>query len=146
MTEADSNDRRPALRWLFAMCQDLDAVREFYTDAVGLQELSFRNDEDWGWLHYDCGGVAMTFNRAEADMPAREGFAWQPGGGTGEMPEVSWGIEIPEDDFEATVERVKNTGAPCQTDAPEWRQESYWGFTVKDPAGNTVELYTTPSE
>ncbi len=32
------------------------------------------------------------------------------------------------------------------TKAPTWRQASYWGFTVLDPAGNTVEIYCAVKE
>jgi len=29
---------------------------------------------------------------------------------------------------------------------PEWRVDNYWGLTVKDPMGNTVEVYTIPKQ
>jgi hypothetical protein len=32
------------------------------------------------------------------------------------------------------------------SDTPTWRQASYWGWTVRDPAGNTVEVYWHPKE
>ena len=32
------------------------------------------------------------------------------------------------------------------TDAPTWRQDSYWGWSIKDPMGQTVEVYSSPAQ
>jgi hypothetical protein len=50
---------------------------------------------------------------------------------------------VQEQDFRATVGRLKKGLYKSLTPNPTWRQQSYWGFTVLDPMGNTVEVYCT---
>jgi len=65
-------------------------------------------------------------------------------GGTLEV--TSWSVEIREEDFGKTVERLRAAGVRAFNDEPEWRIDSYWGYTVLDPNGVTVEVYTIPKE
>jgi len=44
------------------------------------------------------------------------------------------------------IEKIKLEGIPVFQGKPEFRQDAYWGFSVKDPMGNTVELYYMPKK
>ena len=134
------------IRFLYIMCNDVAAMRHFYTDLIGLKEVAFKDDEEWGWLAYQCEGFQMMFMRAEKKLPVIEEWTWQPGYGGGPREGTSWGIEIPDEMFSTVVDRLRDAGVKALTDKPQWRQESYWGFSVMDPMGNTVEVYTEPKE
>jgi catechol 2,3-dioxygenase-like lactoylglutathione lyase family enzyme len=121
-------------------------MRHFYSDLLGMKEVSYMNDEGFGWINYKCEGFEFMFFRAMNPMPVIEEWTWQPGYDGAEHNAISWAINIPEADFAATVERLKADGVKQFKDKPEWRQDSYWGFSVMDPMGNTVEVYTMPKE
>jgi hypothetical protein len=42
--------------------------------------------------------------------------------------------------FRDAVGRVKAAGCATFQPVPEWRRDCYWGHSVKDPMGNTVEM------
>ena len=44
------------------------------------------------------------------------------------------------------VELLKKSGAPTWSAKPMWQQDNYWCFPVRDPMGNTVEVFTIPEE
>jgi len=134
------------IRYLFVMVNDVDAMKKFYTDLVGMQEISYRNEEDWAWLVYQSEGFQFMMFRSHEPMPVNEKWTWQPGYDGGEIDGISWSILVPEEDFADTVKRLKDAGVPEFQEKPEWRQDSYWGFAVKDPMGHTVEIWTTPKE
>jgi len=142
----DSGKRHAQMKFIYNMCNDLEAMRIFYTDLVGLEQGSFRNDEEWGWLVYRNEGFEMMFFRAEKEIPVQDEWASQPGYEGGSLEAVSWSICVTEESFPIVVERLKSAGARCLKERPEWRQDCYWGFSVMDPMGNTVELYTQPKE
>lgn len=134
------------LNYLYAYANDIEAMRKFYTELVGMNEGSYRNDEQWGWLTYKCGDFELMFFRFETPVPAETRWASQPGWDDGTIENVafvvSWSIFVPFDRFTETVKRLKDAGVVCYYPKPQWLQDSYWGFPVKDPMGNTVEIYT----
>lgn len=129
------------IRFIFNFCNDIDEIRRFYSELIGLEEVSYRNDEEWGWLVYQSEGFQFMWFRSDEKLPVIDGWAAQPGYSGGEFAITSWSIELPKEDFEKIIGRLKASGVKLFSMEPEWRQESYWGFTVMDPMGNTVELY-----
>ncbi len=129
------------IRFIFNFCNDIDEIRRFYSELIGLEEVSYRNDEEWGWIVYQSEGFQFMWFRSDEKLPIIDGWAAQPGYNGGEFAITSWSIELPKEDFEEIIGRLKASGAKLFSMEPEWRQESYWGFTVMDPMGNTVELY-----
>lgn len=134
------------IRFLFVMCNDIDEMRHFYTDLLQMKETSYMNEEDWGWLVYKCDGFEFMFFEGFDEMPVIEEWVWQPGWG-GDIEGTSWSIEYPEDLFAPVVAGIIDDGeVDLFNELPEWRQDSYWGLTIKDPMGNSVEIYFTPSD
>ena len=138
----------PRLRFLHAFCTDVDAMRRFYVEGVGLPLLNEMDQEAYGWLVVDAGGgTQLMFHRwDDGPLPTPPGWAWQPGDGEGDQPLPSQGMHVPEVDFATTVARLQAWGTPALGPTPTWRQDSYWGWTVRDPAGYVIELYTSPAE
>jgi len=135
------------IRFLFNVCNDIDAVRHFYTDILGMKEQAYMNDENFGYISYECeGGVYFMFFRADEKLPVLSEWACQPGWAGGTLETYSWGIEIPEEMFAGVYQKLKDEGAPLFKPEPEWRQESYWGLSVRDPMGNTIEVYAMPEQ
>jgi len=134
----------PKINFIYNSCNDLTAMREFYSNLIGMNETSYREGEQ-GWLVYDCGGFQFMVFPAGYELPVLTDWGMQPGweGGTLEVP--SWSVEVPEPDFAATVQLLIDAGVPCFSDVPRWCQDSYWSFPVRDPMGNTVEVYTMPA-
>jgi catechol 2,3-dioxygenase-like lactoylglutathione lyase family enzyme len=132
------------IRFVYNFCNDLGAMRRFYTDLLGLDEVAY--SEEHRYLCYRSEGFQFMFFRPDAEVPAREGWADQPGYDGGTTFVTSWSVEVPAGEFAATVARLREAGVACFAADPDWRVDSYWGFTVKDPMGNTVEVYATPKE
>lgn len=144
MTDNKKDPPRVNIRFLFAMCNDIDAMRKFYSELLGMQEVSYMNEEQFGWLCYQCEGFQFMFFRTHGKIPVIEEWTWQPGYNGGSYDAVSWAIEIPEEGFADCHKRLKDANLKAFSDKPEWRQDSYWGYTVMDPMGNSVEVYTSP--
>jgi hypothetical protein len=49
---------------------------------------------------------------------------------------------MPEAEFADCYLRLREAGVRAFNEKPEWRRNSYWGYSVMDPMGNTVEVYT----
>ncbi|MCA8916213.1 MAG: hypothetical protein KDB90_12455 [Planctomycetes bacterium] len=132
------------VRFLYSMCTDVKVMRDFYSDVLGMKELSYRDDENFGWVVYDTEGFQLMFFRWDTELPVGERWAWQPGDFREDgAPLMSYSIEYPEDDLHDVVARVREAGAVAATPKPTWRQMSYWGWTVRDPMGNTIELFSS---
>lgn len=145
-------ERSAGVRFLYVPAVDIVAMRRFYSELLGLEEIHFSQEE--GSLAYDCDGFQFTVyavagsqtaavpGRGRRDLfpPAGERrWATQPGWSGNTSPEISWSVELSEEAFGqaferlaavATVERLHPT--------PQW--VGYWSFPVRDPMGNTVEL------
>lgn len=132
------------VRFVYNFCNDLGEMRHFYTELLGLDEVGY--NEEHRYLCYQCGGFQLMFFRPDAAVEVLEGWADQPGYRGGTTFVTSWAVEVPEGEFAATVERLREAGVESRYADPEWCVDSYWGFYVKDPMGRTVEVYSTPKE
>jgi len=141
---AEDAARSVNIRFVYNFCNDLAAMRRFYTDLLGLPEAAY--SEEHRYLCYRSEGFQFMFFRPDAEVPPREGWADQPAYAGGTTFDTSWSIEIPEEKFAATMARLREAGVESFAAEPDWRVDSYWGLAVKDPMGNTVEVYATPKE
>lgn len=134
----------PRVRFLFNYAADLAAVRRFYTELVGMREKAF--DDEYGYLCYDSAGLDVMFFRARGPVAEAKGWAVQPGYDGGTVESFSFAVELAPADLDAAVARLRAAGVATVPAAPEWRQDSYLGLNVVDPAGTTVELFTVPAK
>lgn len=136
---------RAAVKFVYLYCRDLEAMRRFYADLLGLEQKGYRSDAAGGWLACDCGGFELAIMQAVdlADPPA--GWASQPGVPGGDTLSISWSVAVPEKDYPATITALQAAGTPALASQPRWVNASYWSFAVKDPAGNTVDVYCEPA-
>jgi len=146
MTEEKADGPKVKVGFIFIMCNDVGEIRHFYTDLLGMNEVAFFGDENFGYINYKCEGFEFMFFHTGTKMPVIDKWTWQPGYDGGEYHAISWAIAIPEKSFGDVVEKLKRENVKLFSDKPEWRQGSYWGFSVMDPMGNTVEVYTMPAE
>ncbi|HEY3321787.1 MAG TPA: VOC family protein [Planctomycetota bacterium] len=144
---AETTTPKVNIRFLYSYCNDLEATRRFYTECLGMQEQSYANDKEFGWINYKCDGLEYMFFRVDDQtLPMPQGFAAQPGGGGGARPVPSWSIQVPESAYEQTIGNLQMAGFPSNQRHPLWLQDSYWGYVVMDPAGNTVEVFCSPKQ
>lgn len=136
---------RARLRYLFHFANDVAAMRRFYVDLLGLPEQAFEDQPGFGWLCVDAGGFEAMWFRADTRIEPATTFAAQPGWAGGTREVTSLGVEIPAARFADVHRALVATGAPLFRPVPEWRQGSYWGLSVLDPMGMTVEVYAIPA-
>jgi catechol 2,3-dioxygenase-like lactoylglutathione lyase family enzyme len=136
----------PKIGYVFNMTNDIAATREFYVELLGMEEASFMDTPEMGWLALKGTGFQMMWFRADEVLPVLDRFTCQPGWMGGEIEATSWAVEIPEADFAATVGRLTEAGVRFFKPEPDWRQDSYWGVSVMDPMGITLEVFTLPAE
>jgi catechol 2,3-dioxygenase-like lactoylglutathione lyase family enzyme len=134
------------VRFVFNVCNDIAATRRFYVELLGMREGSYMDTPEFGWLAVQCEGFQMMWFRADEEQPVPKEFTMQPGWEGGTLEGTSWAVGIPEDKFPEVYEKLREAGAPMLRAEPEWRQDSYWGLSVLDPMGVTVEVYTSPKE
>lgn len=98
------------IKFIFSMCNDVEKMSEFYTKLLGMQEQAFMNDKEnkFGYLSYYCtGDVYLMFFSTETTAPQLTDWAWQPGYEGGNLMATSWAIEIPEEDYPATIKDLR---------------------------------------
>lgn len=131
-----------AFKFLFLMGNDLTQIQHFYKELL---EVPTTGTPEEGWIDLDLG-VHVIYFKSDYEIPVVKEWAWQPGyqGAGGNL--TSWSMEFTEDDFKEIYRRLKSAKAELLKEKPEWRRDSYWGLTVKDPMGNTIELYAVPAK
>ena len=133
----------PSVRFFYFYASDIEAMRAFYTDLIGLNEVFFQVGPEGG-LGYACDALQFTiFAAPELKPDLSDTWAMQPGWQGGTNKSMSWSIEATEETFAEIVKRVKKSDVNALYAVPQW--VGYWSFPVKDPMGNTVEV-TWPEE
>jgi len=142
----DEKTKKPMVKFFYIFANDVETMRNFYSGILGLEEVSYMNDPGFGWINYKMGDFEFMVFRTDKPIPVISEWQAQPGyeGGTGYLP--SWSIVIDNSCFESVVGKCKDAGLKIFQEKPEWRQDCYWGFTVADPMGNTVEIFTYQSK
>lgn len=148
MADEPGEKKAPAasVKFVYFHCNDIDAMRGFYTDLLGMDEASYRNDDEYAWLVYNCGSFQFMVFPADAEVPKLDGWGAQPGWPGGKLSTTSWSVEVSEEQYAATVARLQEADVPLYSEQPMWCQDCYWSFPVRDPMGNTVEVYTMLAE
>lgn len=126
---------------LFYWCNDIDKNRQFYTDVLGLEETSYRNDEKVGWLSYQVGNLALNFLRATQPLAVAQEWARQPGWAEGKLEVHSLVLQVSQADFDAIMARAQKEGVKVYDAEPRGEPSKYLQNFLMDPMGNTLELY-----
>jgi len=141
-------DQAPRVRvpFIYHICNDIEAIRHFYVDLLGMQQAAHMDTPEFGYLALECGSLQMMWFRGDEEQPPLDAFACQPGWAGGTLEVSSFSLLVPEDEFGGVFEKLRAAGTRMFKPVPEWRQDSYWGLSVLDPMGMTVEVYTAPKE
>ena len=114
---------------------DVDAAIGFYSDALGFKVEMHPGP---GFAMLSSGNLRLLLNTpgggggAGQSMP--DGRAPEPGG---------WNrIQVPVDDIEATVERLRGAGVRFRNDIVQGNGGKQ--ILAEDPSGNAVELFEAP--
>lgn len=135
--------QRAIVSTIFFWCNDVAAMRHFYTNLIGLEEI-YAGDEA---ISYKLGPLQMFFLKAKNTVPeqlewaVQPAFTWERQEGTAFVP--SWVVEVPPSAFETTLQRMESDGVKPYTD-PVVREDGHKQFFVMDPMGHTVEIYSAP--
>ena len=124
------------LHTVFRWCNNVDVMRGFYSDLLGLKETFYRNDAEHGWLTYQAG-TQIVFMRGTQPIDMVTGWAEQPGYAGGQTQVDSWLITFSKTDFESLKQRVENSNIEqLAGDGIDSSRQ----IIVRDPMGVTVEL------
>lgn len=130
---------------IFRWCNDVSAMRAFYTDLLGLSETFFRDDEH-GWLTYQIGAIQLVFTRSDTTIPTYQEFAQNPAYQGGSIKAESWVYKLPSDVFTAVVERLQTANVPTYWNTPKQTRDNHQQFYILDPMGYTIEIYAEFSQ
>lgn len=123
------------------ICKDIDAVRYFYSELIGLRENNFVKNSH---IDYSARGKTMIF--FEGDTLFKDLESYSEKFSNKSSGKYSWCIKIEKEKFSNVVTRLLNAGIKLLIDKRDWRQEGIWLFSVIDPAGNIVEIYSEHSK
>ena len=133
----------PGVKFIYLFCADLQKMRYFYTELLGLQEIYYDDDLN-GTVAYDCDGLQFTISVDPGAQSSTQGWARQPGWEGGREPSLSWSICLTENDYGEVIQKLQAAKVVAFHPQPQW--QGYWSFPVKDPMGNTVEVVLAPQE
>jgi catechol 2,3-dioxygenase-like lactoylglutathione lyase family enzyme len=125
------------LETVFEWCNDIAAMRRFYTDLLGLDETFFSADH--GWLRHRMGDFETAFMVSPEPIPVIDTWSVTPTLGEGVSYLASWLLEVEPDIYDAIFDRMQQAGIPM-VQGPE--NPSVRNFFVMDPMGKTIEVYT----
>lgn len=107
-------------------CDDLPAMRAFYTERLGLEVVPFlSNESDFIFLK-PASGTPIALRAADT----------RPAGMPSDVGRIEIGFDVP--DIQATHDDFKNTGIAVQTEIADMGAGLY--FVAKDPEGNYLSI------
>ena len=117
---------------------------DFYSGILGLQEAWYETDKSEhgnAYLAYKFGNQTLHFiNRNKNHLPATD-WAYQPSSEiVGGAERLSFTIEMPREQLEQISQKIIGSEIPHYQGAIEARN-GYSALTVRDPMGNTLDLY-----
>jgi len=131
---------------LYLYCNDVQAIRHFYKDIIGLGEHDFGMPNSMYCGQTSDGVSMMWFKSEKSGLQKRPEWVDLPGFPGGKVEEPAWGIQLPINVFPEVVKTLKEEEVEALFQNPIWCQDSYWAFPVRDPMGYTVEVYSVPKE
>ena len=116
--------------------RNLDTMKEFYENVVGLELLArFENTMVFFQIGPDYAqSLALCDQSGEADHPSRHYTGLDPEKST--LHHIAFVISL--SDYEAEKERLRNLGLDVETGEHGW--VNYRSLYITDPEGNVVEF------
>lgn len=127
-------EKTQAQRLSYILCHDIEEVRYFYKDLIGLGEISYRMGRH---VIFQSGSTELVFCKSDPLTPLGEA--------NNEATPRVWRIEIAESLYLGVINRLKQSVITTLHAKPQW-MDAHWGVYLHDPAGNPIELYTIPRE
>lgn len=129
---------------IFMWTYSIDKMREFYSGVLGLKEAWYETDKsEYGnaYLAYKFGNQTLHFiNRAEDHQPFTD-WAYQPSSEiSGGAERLSFTLEMSREHLEQISPKIFGSDIPHYQDKIDER-DGYSALTVRDPMGNTLDLY-----
>ena len=134
------------LKYIYRYCNDINEMKDFYSGILGFQEKSFGDHKGFGWLEYEFGDTKLAFYKDEGKAPKIKDFAKQPAQDLGKKEITSFGIQYKEEEFRKLYEKLVEEKISLLTEKPQWLVDSYWGITIRDPMGFSLEIFSIPQE
>ena len=132
--------------WINIAVNDIDEMRHFYSELIGLNEYAYHLNENFGMLAYDCGGFYFAFVQAFQELPVESEISHSPSYGPKPYYGTSFSIEVDKVRFDEIVGKMKDEGVKSATDEPETSYHGEIVYRALDPMGYTVEIYYVPEE
>ncbi|MCY3412500.1 MAG: VOC family protein [Candidatus Heimdallarchaeota archaeon] len=124
---------------IFLPCQDVTAMREFYSNCIGFTEESFADEEQFGYLTYKLGDQFLVIFR-DVQSKMIDGWSTVPTA-KGDHSFTSWTIRTEnQEEFDRVVANLQKHGYQAKQIEPQLKG-TYYSYTVKDPMGNTLDVY-----
>ncbi len=136
MTEGPRERTVRALGEIALRVTDLDAMRRFYEDVVGLELMKRFPDSVFFRIAESFGGhtqILALFDRSER---IAGGDRAAPSAECSTVDHIAFAIPL--DDFAREKERLKGLGLEVKTTEHAWVR--WRSLYVKDPEGNSVEF------
>lgn len=132
------------LKFLFRMGNDMARLKDFYCNNL---ELVCTGAPEQGYLDVNLGAISLLFFQSDYEIKTPNEFAWQPGYKGSDANLNSFSLAYTDEgDFRSVIKKLQSSQYPKLKNKPEWRRDSYWGFTVRDPMNTTFELYFIPTQ
>ena len=122
----------------FNLCDDVNAIRYFYSELIGLKENAYRKDS---YVDYKIKGKTMMFYQADKIFKRLSSITDSY---NEEVKAISWSVQVDKDIFANIVQKLIDSDVEILNEEPSWKVDGYWSFPVLDPMGNQVEVYMEP--
>jgi mono/diheme cytochrome c family protein len=134
----------PGAVQLFVLCNDLDAMDQFYGSALALGSMMTAYEDEERLSVYRIAGVELTVVKAESPVDVPTGWAWTPDHPAEGEHGLSLSLDMSWRRFQNMVMLLPFLEVRTRTETPVWRESGRWAWTVADPMGNTVTLTSVP--
>jgi len=113
----------------FYWCNDIDKMRHFYSELLGLEETYYQNDSERGWYSCLAENIQLVCVRAGLPLPVRE--SWEQPIDDENSP--TWQIKLPMETLLTALNRLKTAGVQSIKSQDNT-------IIVFDPMGSPIQL------
>lgn len=94
--ESTNNNDYSIVADIFIWCNDISAMRDFYSKILGMKEFSFSTDGLYDYLGYEINnGPKLFFLSHNKNLEKTSEWSKQPAFVQGTLERTSWTVRIP---------------------------------------------------